>query len=76
MVSEQDRMDFDSAMGQSFCDYVCPPIDIESANIHECCEAVWRLLGVDVTPEMLDGLSMQQIEALAKSFATYFETDA
>ena len=68
-------MDFSSAMGHSFCDHVSPPVPVEDVNAHECCEALWSVLGVDVTPEDLASLDGQGVHNLAQAFATYFESE-
>jgi hypothetical protein len=73
-MTEQDRADFETAMGESFGDYVAPPIPFESASPHECCEAIWSCLGRDVTPELLASLDEAGIARLARAFGEYFES--
>jgi hypothetical protein len=69
------RLDFMSAMGQSFGESVSPPVPFEDASPHECCEAVWRVVGRNVTPEMLDGLSEKQLTSLAHAFGEWFDCE-
>ena len=74
-MNEQSRMDFSSAMGHSFSNHVSPPVPVEDVNAHGYCEAIWSVLGVDVTPEDLASLDEQGVHNLAQAFATYFESE-
>lgn len=69
---ERWRPDFELAMGQSFSECV----KFEDGSPHECCEAIWAVLGMNVTPRDLAALSDERIEALALSFGKYFELEA
>jgi hypothetical protein len=73
--AEQWRRDFQSAMGESFGASICPPVPFADASPHECCEAIWAILGRDVTPRQLASLSEQQITELAQAFGERFESD-
>ena len=76
MRQDQPYADFITAMGESFGDHVCPPVPVDDASPHECCEAVWSLLGTDVTPEMLASLDDSRLDALGIAFGRYFEVAA
>ena len=77
MASENDlKPDFEAAMGEEFGALVSPPVPFFEASPHECCEAIWLVLGRDVTPTALARVSSSQIEKLANAFGTYFECDA
>ena len=41
---EDWRPDFEQALGETFGDYVSPPVPFEDASPHECCEVVWASL--------------------------------
>ncbi|MDR3401457.1 MAG: hypothetical protein P4L99_03075 [Chthoniobacter sp.] len=70
---EEDwRADFEQAMGESFADYVSPPVPFADASAHECCEAVWAVIGRKVTPEILASLTGDRIVALSEGFGRYF----
>lgn len=72
----QAQADFSQALGESFGDCISPPVPFEAASPHECCEAVWAVLGDTVTPAQLASLSDADIVALAHGIGAYFETDA
>lgn len=74
-MTESYRAEFEQAMGESFGDYVCPPVPFEDASAHECCEAVWIALGRNATPTMLASLNTGQIEELREAFGTHFESE-
>ena len=76
MRQDQQYADFITAMGESFGDYVCPPVQEADASPHECCEAVWSVLGTSVTPEVLAALDDGGLDALSGGFARYFEVPA
>ena len=38
---EDWRPDFEQALGETFGDYVSPPVPFEDASPHECCEVVY-----------------------------------
>jgi hypothetical protein len=48
-INVQDRSGFDQALGKSFGDYINPPIPSDDASPHECCEALWEILGPNIT---------------------------
>jgi hypothetical protein len=73
MEHEQDRSNFDQALGESFCDYISPPIPFDAASPHECCEVIWAVLGTNITPTQLAQLSP---ETIAQQFGEYFESEA
>ncbi len=73
---EQNRSDFLAAMGETFSEYVCPPVSFEDANPHECCEAIWSVLGLTVTPDDLAALDETGVLDLCAAFGTYFESEA
>jgi len=52
------RDDFPTAMGESFSDSISPPIPFDFVSAHECYNAVWSVLGEDVTPTKLASLSV------------------
>ncbi len=74
-MNDLDRQDFDQAMGESFASFVSPPVQWEDASPHECCEAIWTVLGFDVTPELLASLNNEKIEDIRIAFGTYFECE-
>lgn len=74
-MDETDRMDFEQAMGEEFAECLTPPLPFEDASAHECCEAVWKVLGDAVVPDRLATLSENDIAALAASFGRYFEVE-
>lgn len=63
-------------VGETFGDYVSPPVPFEDASPHECCEVVWAVAGRDVTPARLAALGEDQLSDLARKFSEYFECDA
>ena len=73
---EDWRPDFEQALGETFGDYVSPPVPFEDASPHECCEVVWAVAGRDVTPARLAALGEDQLSDLARKFGEYFECDA
>jgi hypothetical protein len=75
-MDENDQADFEQAMGEEFSEFVSPPVSREDGSPHECCEAIWKVLGRKVTPSTLDSLQYAQMVALSESFGRYFETDA
>jgi hypothetical protein len=62
-------------MGESFSYSIVPPVPYEDASAHECYNAVWSVLGRDVTPTSLAGLSPSQLSALAAGIGAYFEVE-
>jgi hypothetical protein len=73
---EDWRPDFEQALGETFGDYVSPPVPFEDASPHECCEVVWAVVGRNVTPARLAALDDNQVSNLARKFGEYFECDA
>ncbi|WP_147305174.1 hypothetical protein [Alkalilimnicola ehrlichii] len=69
------RIDFESAMGEEFGDLVSPPIPFNDASPHECCEAIWQVLGDAVTPTMLAKLTEADYRKIAASFGNWFECE-
>ncbi len=74
-AEEQWRPEFEQALGESFGEFVSPPVPFDDASPHECCEVVWSLVGRDVTPARLAAMSEAEVVALAQKFGTYFESD-
>lgn len=72
----QERQDFEQALGESFGECVSPPVPFEDASPHECCEVIWAAIGVDVTPTQLSELSEAEIASLAMQFGKYFEVES
>ncbi|WP_458095784.1 hypothetical protein [Roseomonas sp. WA12] len=72
-MTEQERADFETAMGESFAAAVCPPVLFEDASPHECCEAIRSVLGPQVTPQFLAALSGAELVRLADDFGHYFQ---
>ncbi len=75
-VGEDWRPDFEQALGETFGDFVSPPVPFEDASPHECCEVVWLVAGRDVTPARLAALTQGEVVTLARKFGEYFESDA
>jgi len=71
-TGEEWRNDFEQAMGESFGEWVSPPVPFEDASPHECCEVVWSVAGHDVTPAVLAGLDEPTVAALAREFGEHF----
>ncbi|CAO4166643.1 hypothetical protein [Methylorubrum aminovorans] len=74
-MTDAERADFEQAVGECFADAVCPPVSFEMASAHECFEAVNAILP-DVSPANLVALRDDQVAALARSFADWFECEA
>ena len=74
-VDEHTEHEFLTAMGESFGESISPPVPFDSASAHECYNAVWSVLGENVTPTTLARLSDSQVSALADGIGTYFESD-
>jgi hypothetical protein len=72
LADESSRPDFEQALGETFGEFVSPPIPYEDASPHECCEVVWSVVGRNVTPSRLATLDEQEIAALARKFGKYF----
>lgn len=72
-IGEEWRADFESAMGQTFAEWICPPVALEDASPHECCEVVRKVVGDDVTPTRLNSRNEQQIDSLAQWFGECFD---
>ena len=70
-----NRIYFEQALGESFGDYVSPPVPFEDASPHECCEVIWEVLGHEITPEKLSVISSKDLEKLCEAFSRYFECD-
>lgn len=75
-MGEDYRPDFEQALGETFGDYVSPPVPFENSSPHECCEVVWQIAGRDVTPAKLASLNESEVAVLAAAFGRYFDTDA
>src|SRR5262249_32836352 len=71
-TGEPWRADFEQAMGEPSGEAVCPPVPFESASAHECCEVIWSVLGLKVTPRSLTTLTQAQIVTLSQRIAEYF----
>lgn len=69
------RREFMSAMGESFGECVCPPVPFDDASPHECCEAIWSVLGREVTPERLACITESELVAIAREFGERFESE-
>lgn len=69
------QRDFVQAMGEEFGAAVSPPVPWEDASAHECCQAVWRALGPQVTPAILASIDAGELERLAEAFGGYFECE-
>lgn len=63
-------------MGEEFSDLVSPPIPFFEASPHECCEAIWQVLGDDVTPTTLANLTDSEFQKIALAFGNWFECEA
>lgn len=74
-MNETDRMDFEQAMGEEFGHCLSPPLPFEDASAHECCEAIWKVLGNEVGPDRLAVLSEVEVALLASGFGRYFEVE-
>jgi hypothetical protein len=74
-AGEDWRPDFEQALGETFGDFVCPPVPFRDASPHECCEVVWSVAGRDVTPARLAALTADQVAAIARKFGESFECD-
>lgn len=70
------RPDFEQALGETFGEFVCPPVPFEDASPHECCEVVWSAIGYDLTPTHLASIDDIQIGILARKFGAYFECES
>jgi hypothetical protein len=68
--------DFLQALGETFAEYVSPPVAFEHATPQECCEVVCAVAGDDVTPVRLAKLSEAEVAAIAREFAEFFECKA
>jgi hypothetical protein len=75
-AGEDWRLDFEQALGESFGEFVSPPVPFEDASPHECCEVVWSVAGRDVTPARLAALTQDQVAAIARKFGEWFECDS
>jgi hypothetical protein len=73
---EDWRPDFEQAMGETFGWYVRPQVPFEEASPHNCCEAVWSVLGTEVTPRGLAVATDEQVAAIAQAFARLGEGGA
>jgi hypothetical protein len=71
-TGEEWRSDFEQAMGETFGDFVSPPVPFDDASPHECCEVVWSVAGRDVTPARLAWFGASQVATLARRFGEYF----
>jgi hypothetical protein len=74
-AGEEWRPDFEQAMGETFGEFVCPPVPFEDTSPHECCEVVWEVAGRNVTPTDLAALSEGQIADLCRRFSAYFNCE-
>jgi hypothetical protein len=74
-VDEQTWHEFLTAMGESFGESISPPVPFDRASAHECYNAVWSVLGKEITPTSLACLSRSQLSALADGIGAYFESD-
>jgi len=74
-ADEQTLHEFLTAMGESFSESISPPVPFDDASIHECYNAIWSVLGQDVTPTSLASLSAAQVSALAAGIGAYFESE-
>jgi hypothetical protein len=70
------RPEFEQAIGETFGDYVSPPVPYEDSSAHECCEVIWKVFGRNVTPTDLATMDEAQIQLLATAFGQYFECDS
>jgi hypothetical protein len=75
-INQQYRLYFDQALGESFGEYISPLIPFDAASPHECCEALWAVLGTNITPTQLAQLSPETIATIAQQFGEYFECEA
>jgi hypothetical protein len=75
-ANKQYRLYFNQALGESFGDHISPPIPFDAASPHECCEALWAVLGTNITPTQLAQLSPETIATIAQQFGEYFESEA
>jgi hypothetical protein len=73
---EQWRPDFEQAMGETFGWYVRPQAPFDEASPHNCCEAVWSVLGAEVTPAGLAAATPEQVAAIARAFARLGDGEA
>jgi hypothetical protein len=72
---EDWRPDFEQAMGETFGEYVSPPVPFDDATPHECCEVIWSVAGREVTPTRLAGLSEAELSHLARRFGEWADCD-
>jgi hypothetical protein len=72
---EDWRPDFEQAMGETFGDFVSPPIPFEDVSPHECCEVVWEVAGNNVTPTGLAALTEAQVDELSRKFGAHFSCE-
>jgi len=74
-MTDSSRDDFYQALGESFSEHISPPVPFDEASPHECCEAIWSVLGFELTPRMLAGLREAQLLEIRESIASYFDSE-
>jgi len=73
---EEWRPDFESAMGEIFGEFIRPSMPLADTSPHECCEVIWSVAGMSVTPRSLAALTDAQVLALSEKFGEYFESQS
>jgi len=72
-MTDQDFLDFLSALGQEFCTALSPPIPEEDIVPQDVYEVWLRVFGLAPSPEKLASLSESQLEQLRSECVRYFE---
>lgn len=72
----KNHLDFSQALGESFCEAICPPVPFEDASPHDCYEAVRSSLGATPSPLGLASLTDADVAMVAQKLGTYFESEA
>jgi hypothetical protein len=75
-ATQQQKADWEQAVGECFADAVSPPVPFEQASAHECFEAVAGAFGGDNGWRSPASLSLSDRLALAEAIANWFECDA
>ena len=69
------RPDFEQSVGETFGDFICPPVPFEDASAHECCEVIKEVFGDGVSSENFASVDDEDIFRLAAAFGRYFDVE-
>jgi hypothetical protein len=72
-MTDQERNDFLSALGEEFCEALSPPLKFRTICPQDGEEVCLKVLGNEITPQLLTSLTADDLKKLHTECKKYFE---